>query len=164
MASQKAVGLHLDLSQAAVSQLVSAGVFRAHGGRGTLNLDECRVAYVRHLREMAAGRAPAAEGDEPLDLVTERARLARAQAEAQERKNRKEEGELVEVEVAKSVMFDCARQARDAWIGWPARVGPMMAVDLGLEPGRVIEALHEHVHQQLVELGEPDGEGFEHGG
>lgn len=47
------------------------------------DLTTIRIAYIRHLREMAAGRA--ATGD--LDLATERAGLARAQRERIEMQN-----------------------------------------------------------------------------
>lgn len=78
---------------------------------------------------------------------------------------RRKAGELVDVETAKGVVFEAARSARDAWLNFPSRVGPLMAADLGVEPEPLIEALTAHVHQQLADLGEPelsfaaDGEG-----
>lgn len=71
---------------------------------------------------------------------------------------RKRAGELVDIDVAKSVLFECARQSRDAWLNFPARVGPLLAADLGVSAEAVIEALNAHVHQQLTELGEPEGD------
>lgn len=91
MASQSEVAAHLDLSQQAVSKLKKAGVLPAPSGRGGYDLDASRLAYIRNLRESAAGRDSSRIGS----LEAERARLASAQAEAQERKNAVERGDLV---------------------------------------------------------------------
>lgn len=65
-------------------------------------------------------------------------------------------GSLVDLAVARTVLFDAARAARDSWMNWPMRVGPKIAADLGLEADRVTEVLIEHVHKQIAGLGEPD--------
>ncbi len=69
---------------------------------------------------------------------------------------RRRAGELIELDVAKAVVFEAARSERDAWLNFPSRIGPLLAADLGVEPERLIEALTAHVHQQLDDLGEPD--------
>lgn len=71
---------------------------------------------------------------------------------------RKEAGALVEVEQAETILFEVSRAARDAWLNWPVRVGPLLAAELGLEADRVTEVLTKHVHQHLDELGEPEAE------
>lgn len=65
-------------------------------------------------------------------------------------------GSLVDLSIARTVLFDSARAARDSWMNWPMRVGPKIAADLGLEADRVTEVLIEHVHTQIADLGEPD--------
>lgn len=78
---------------------------------------------------------------------------------------RKDAGNLVEIELAKTVLFETQRAQRDAWLNFPTRIGPLMAADLGVEADKVVEVLTAHVHQQLDDLGEPeasfiaDGEG-----
>ena len=72
MAKLAEVATHLDLSLARVSQLKSAGIL-PDAKRGKHDLDTVRVAYIRHLRENAAGRSPAYG---TLDLTAARARLA----------------------------------------------------------------------------------------
>lgn len=68
-------------------------------------------------------------------------------------------GTLIELVLARGVLFDEARRARDAWLNWPAKVGPRLAAELGIdEADRVTEALTAHVHKQITELGEHDGE------
>jgi len=70
---------------------------------------------------------------------------------------RKDAGDLVERERAEKIFFETARSWRDIWIGFPARVGPLLAADLDLETDKVVEALTIHVQQQLEQLGEPQG-------
>lgn len=67
----------------------------------------------------------------------------------------KEAGDVVDIDVAEAVLFEQARQFRDAWMNWPARVGPMIAAELGVSPDPVLEALNKHVQQQLDDLGDP---------
>lgn len=71
---------------------------------------------------------------------------------------RQKAGALVEVEVAESILFESARSERDAWMNWPARVGPLIAAAFGIDADRVTTALTEHVHQQLADLGEPEAD------
>lgn len=68
------------------------------------------------------------------------------------------EGSLIELELAEQVLFEGARQARDAWLNFPARIGPMLAATLGLEADKVTEALTPHVHKQISDLGEPEAD------
>jgi hypothetical protein len=71
---------------------------------------------------------------------------------------RREAGSVVEVEAAQAIVFDVFRAARDAWLNWPIRIGPLVAADLGLEADKVTEVLTAHVHQHLLDLGEPEAE------
>lgn len=71
---------------------------------------------------------------------------------------RKKAGELIEAATAETVLFEVFRGSRDAWLGFPSRVGPLIAAELGVEPERVVEALTAHVHQQLNDLGEPEAD------
>lgn len=65
-------------------------------------------------------------------------------------------GALVELAVAQAVLFEAFRGQRDAWLNWPAKIGPLLAAELGLEEAdRVTEALTAYVHKQISELGEP---------
>lgn len=64
-------------------------------------------------------------------------------------------GSLVEMETAEAVLFDTFRASRDAWLNFPAKVGALLAADLGLEADRVVQALTPYVQQQLEDLGEP---------
>jgi hypothetical protein len=84
------------------------------------------------------------------------ARTANEVLKAQERKMRvqKLRGELVDRARATALVFRLARQERDAWAGWPARIAAMMAADLGISAHRMQTVLEAHVRQHLGELAE----------
>ena len=76
---QAEIAAHLDISDRRVREIATEWSVDS----AALSLAEWRVRYIRQLREQAAGRAGA--GD--LDLVQERAALAREQREGQAIKN-----------------------------------------------------------------------------
>ena len=65
--------------------------------------------------------------------------------------------ETVLMEVARKVLFDEARAARDAWLNFVPKNAALIAADLGLEAGRVSDILTGYVHRQLAALGNQDG-------
>ncbi len=82
------------------------------------------------------------------------ARTANEVLKAQERRIRlqKLKGEVVDRARAIALVFRLARQERDAWAGWPARVAAMMAADLGISAHQMQTVLEAHVRQHLAEL------------
>jgi len=87
------------------------------------------------------------------------AKTANEVMKAQERRLRlqKLKGELVDRARAETLMFRLAREERDAWVTWPARVAALMAAELtaALGDGIEVEAalmqkvLEAHVRAQL---------------
>lgn len=71
---------------------------------------------------------------------------------------RKEAGEVIDLASAEAAMFEAFRSYRDAWLNFPARVGALMAADLGVDADKMTEALTAHVQSHLAELGEPVAE------
>lgn len=72
---------------------------------------------------------------------------------------RQKAGELIELALARRILFEEARAARDAWLNWPNRYAALMAAELGVEQAdRVAEVLSLYVHKQISALGEPSGE------
>jgi hypothetical protein len=92
------------------------------------------------------------------------AKTAHEVLKAQERRIRlaKLKGELVDRARAETLMFRLARDERDAWVTWPARVAALMASELtaALGDGCEVEAalmqkvLEVHVRAQLDSLAE----------
>jgi len=63
-------------------------------------------------------------------------------------------GELVDRARATALIFRLAREERDSWVNWPARVAALMAAELGLEAHPMQKALEAHVRAHLAELAE----------
>ena len=114
MLIQHDIAEHLDMSQQAVSQWLA----RLAIDLADSTLDDIRVAYIRSLREQAAGRA--ASGD--LDLAAERAKLARAQRERIEMEVATERGRLIPADLIEPKIRAAIIAAREAWRDSPERL------------------------------------------
>lgn len=86
--SQSKFGFLVGVSQPAVSDLLSRGVLV----KGE-SAEQWLISYCRHLREVAAGRLGEGDGD----LVAERTRLAKEQADKIAMQNAERRGELAPV-------------------------------------------------------------------
>lgn len=84
------------------------------------------------------------------------AKTANEVLKAQERRLKlsKLKGELIDRGRALALVFRLAREARDAWVTWPARAAALMAAELGVEPAAMQKALESHVRAHLDELAE----------
>lgn len=81
--SARQLGEVLGLNERTVRELVDRGIVN-RTGRGRYDLFGSVLAYVEHLRTVAAGRGGEAAS---YDLTRERARLAKEQADERELKN-----------------------------------------------------------------------------
>ncbi len=63
-------------------------------------------------------------------------------------------GELVDRARATALVFRLAREERDSWLNWPARVSALIAADLGVEAHLVQKLIETHVRGHLAELAE----------
>jgi hypothetical protein len=84
------------------------------------------------------------------------ARTANEVLKAQERRLRLQQmkGELVDRAKAVAQVFRLAREERDAWVNWPARVAAMMAAELEVDPHQLHTVLERQVREHLNELAE----------
>lgn len=112
------LGEVLGLNERTVRELVSRGIV-AKNGRNRYDLFPSVLAYVEHLRTVAAGRGGEAAS---YDLTRERARLAKEQADERELKNAILRGELVEAEAVKREWSDILRGVRSRVLSVPSRV------------------------------------------
>jgi hypothetical protein len=94
------------------------------------------------------------------------AKTAHEVLKAQERRIRlqKLKGELVDRARAETLVFRLAREERDAWVNWPARVAALMAAELAassseagghevtIETAAMQKVLEAHVRAHLEEL------------
>ncbi len=103
--SQAEFAQMVGVSEASISKRVSEGVLQ----RGD-NAHAWLIAYCEHLRDQAAGRLGDSMG---LDLVQERAALARSQREAQDLKNAVARGEYAPIGLLADVLGEAASAVVD---------------------------------------------------
>jgi hypothetical protein len=84
------------------------------------------------------------------------ARTANEVLKAQERRLRLQQmkGELVDRAKAVAQVFRLARDERDAWVNWPARVTAVMAAEIEVDAHKLHTVLERHVGDHLAELAE----------
>jgi len=84
------------------------------------------------------------------------ARTANEVLKAQERRLRLQQmkGELVDRAKAVAQVFKLARDERDAWVNWPARVAAVMAAEVEVDAHKLHTVLERHVRDHLGELAE----------
>ena len=84
------------------------------------------------------------------------ARTANEVLKAQERRIRLQQmkGELVDRAKAVAQVFKLARDERDAWVNWPARVAAVIAAELEVDAHKLHTVLEGHVREHLNELAE----------
>jgi hypothetical protein len=82
------------------------------------------------------------------------AKTAHEVLKAQERRLRldKMKGELIDRGKATALVFKLAREERDAWVNWPARVAALIAAELAVDAAAMQKALETHVRAHLDEL------------
>jgi hypothetical protein len=170
--SERAYAAHAGISRGAVQKARASGrlVLHADGSIDAAGSDARRAqatdpamqrAAMRPVPEAALGAVaetlreqglPAPQAGGAMTYL--QARTANEVLKAQERKMRlqKLKGELVDRAHATALVFRLARQERDAWTGWPARVAAMMAADLGIGAHALQTVLEAYVRQHLGEL------------
>jgi hypothetical protein len=173
--SNRALARHIGVSETAVRRAEKAGRIRREAD-GAWDLARVQAAWARNtdraqqrrqhramkpVPEAAVGavRETLREHGEPIAagaMTFMQARTANEVLKAQERRVRLQrlKGELVDRAKAVAQVFKLARDERDAWVNWPARVAAMMAAELGLEQHQLHTALERHVREHLAELAE----------
>jgi hypothetical protein len=86
--------------------------------------------------------APAATG----------ANFAQARTMHEVAKAQRLKDEVIDRAQALALVFKLARQERDAWVTWPARVAGQMAAEIGIDPHLMQVLLEAHVRAELADL------------
>ena len=145
---QKEIAEHIDLSQPAVSGLMD----RLGIDWKTSTIDEIRVAYIRHLREQAAGRAASGA----LDLATERARLAKEQADKVAMQNAVTRGDLAPVVMIEEVLTKTAARLAGIFDAIPGlvrrRVPSLRAEEIDLIAAEIARVRNVVAGMSLADL------------
>ena len=176
--SERQYATHVGLSRGAIQKAKAAGrlVLHADGSIDAAASDVRRAALTdpaktRRTPQPKLKPVPAAAVAAVGDTLREQglaapavgggttflqAKTANEVLKAQERRLRLErlKGELVDRARATALVFRLARQERDAWLTWPARVAALLATELGVEPAALQTALETHVRDHLTDLAE----------
>jgi hypothetical protein len=62
----------------------------------------------------------------------------------------------IEMRAAAEMVHEENRLLADAWLTWPARLGPVIAAQLGADPEKVTSILMAHIQREVAQLGKPD--------
>jgi hypothetical protein len=165
--SIRAYARHRGVSDAAVRKAIKSGRITPEAD-GTLDADKTDREWNRNTEPPAPPRraepvsaSQAAPEPSAPSLSTGGTSLLQARTvnevvKAQTNKVRlaRLKGDLVDRSQAIAHVFQLARNERDAWLNWPARVSAQMAATLGMEPHALHIALDEAVRTHLMELGE----------
>lgn len=138
----------LDLSSGALTDLKKRGI-AVHLGHDAYDLGATVTAYVQHLRGMAAQWGTP---DQAAQLTSERARLAKEQADAQALKNAKLREELVDADEVARAWGDVLRQVRARVLAVPSRV----RADLPAAAPETFDVMDRALRDALTELGHAD--------
>jgi hypothetical protein len=173
--SNRALARHIGVSETAVRRAEKAGRIRREPD-GSWDLAKVQAAWssntdraqqrrqhgaMKPVPEAAVGavRETLRESGEPVSaggMTFMQARTANEVLKAQERRVRLQrmKGELVERAKAVGQVFKLAREERDAWVNWPARVAAMMAAELEVDAHKLHTVLERQVREHLSELAE----------
>ena len=175
--SERQYAAHVGLSRGAIQKAKAAGrlVLHEDGSIDATASDRLRVETTDPSKTRKAQklkRVPEAAVSAVGDTLREQgmaapvagggttflqAKTAHEVLKAQERRIRlaKLKGELVDRDRATALVFRLAREERDAWVNWPARVAALMAAELGTETAAMQKVLEAHVRANLEELAQP---------
>ena len=168
--SEREYSTHSGLSRGAVQNAKRGGrlVFYADGSINAAASDVRRADMTdpdQQRRSLGGDAALPTSGSGGTDSYL-KARTALTVYQAQERQLaiQKKKGVLVDRARAEALVFRLARQERDVWVTWPARVAALMAAQVAAEVEKtsgkpvMIEAailqrvLETHVREQLAAL------------
>jgi hypothetical protein len=182
--SNRGLGRQLGVSETAVRRAEKAGRIRREpdgswdpakvNAAWSNNTDQAQQRPARNHRPRRAALKPVPEAalgavretlrehGEPIvagpgnTMTFMQARTANEVLKAQERRLRLQrmKGELVDRAKAVAQVFRLARDERDAWVNWPARVAAMMAAELEVDAHKLHTVLERQVRDHLAELAE----------
>ncbi|MDP2172007.1 MAG: terminase small subunit [Rhodocyclaceae bacterium] len=152
MLLQETIAEHLDMDQSSVSRLCAELEIDWRNS----TIDQLRIAYIRRLREQAAGRA--ASGD--LDLAGERARLAKEQADRVSMQNAVTRGELAPVILIEEVLTKAASKVAGIFDAIPGvirrRLPALPEEALRLIADEIAKARNTVAKMSLADLSDAD--------
>jgi phage terminase Nu1 subunit (DNA packaging protein) len=124
MPTQQEFADHVGITRQIAGEMARKGTLPPGG-----TLDEWRLAYCAHLREVAAGRSSAKAAAAGLDLTAERARLSKLQADKVEIELAELRGEVVRAEDVARVVQGHTMGARARLLSLPTKLVALFSAD-----------------------------------
>jgi hypothetical protein len=157
LVTQAAFARRLGISREAVRKrtVPAGGPIPVHGTRKLLDVAEADALWESTKSAAGASHTNGNGGAAPVtgsDIARARLAALAVDLEAKRLALDQRRGALIPRDRATRTAFTFARTIRDAWLAWPARVGPLLAATFDLDAGAVTVALDVHVRQQLAEL------------
>ncbi|MGD9766864.1 MAG: hypothetical protein AB7U62_04400 [Pseudolabrys sp.] len=149
MATQVQAAQHIDLGERRFRELIEAGVFERRPA-GQYDLDTVRIAYIRHLREVAAGRG----ADNDARLSDARVLLTLEQRENIALKNAAVRGDVVSVEEVGKQVERVFTVVRERLLAIPGKIADAL---VGGERVDIETRLTDEISEALDELHDPVG-------
>ncbi|VWB45913.1 hypothetical protein BPS26883_02107 [Burkholderia pseudomultivorans] len=146
MPTQQQIADHLDLDQSAVSRFVD----KARLDYRAVSIDEIRIAYIRHLREVAAGRS----SETGIDLVAERAMTERVDREIKLLTLAEKKGQLVNAAQLEQAYGLMVGAFQTELLSLTDKLVQELHTLYGVEVD--VEWLNEHIYGCLEQLSEYD--------
>lgn len=142
MPTLKVIGNHLDMSER------NAGTICQNLGmdREQRTIDEIRTAYIRDLREKAAGRGGDAQGE----LVLARIRETNTNADLKELMVKEKAGELVNIEDIEPQLVSMVTAAKQELLSLPEKLGGDIKALYGVEID--VSMIQERINDALNQL------------
>ena len=167
--SEREYSSHSGLSRGAIQKARKAGRLVVYGD-GSINTAASDVRRGemtdpdQQRRSIGGGNSGFSGPADSSSYLKARTALTVYQAQERQLAIQKKKGTLIDRARAEALVFRLARQERDVWVTWPARVAALMAAEVAAEvekqSGRpvIIEAailqrvLETHVREQLAAL------------
>lgn len=141
-ASVDTIAKLLDVTPRRVQQLANEGIIPKPKARGQYEIIPCVVGFIRHMRGMLNGEAG--------DLVSEKTRLTRAQAEKTEIEAARLKGALVSLADAERAWMSLVGAFRAKMLTVPPRAAPLLVAAANERDAEKI--LADMVYEALAEL------------
>ena len=163
LVSQAVYARHRQVSREAVRKrtTTAGGPIPVHGPKKLIDVAEADALWEATMSSQGAANARAAASgprpDPPPTVTGNQLAQARAAALVVDVQTKRlvleqRRGALVSRDLATMKAFAYTRVIRDAWLAWPARVGPQLAATFDLDAATVTVVLQQHVREQLDEL------------
>ena len=167
--SEREYSDHSGLSRGAIQNAKRGGklVFFADGSINTAASDARRAQMTdpdQQRRSLDGDAGMQVSGGGSYSYLKARTALTVYQAQERQLAIQKKKGVLVDRARAEALVFRLARQERDVWVTWPARVAALMAAEVSaevekrsgkpvmIEAGTMQRVLESHVRAQLEAL------------